>query len=47
MSTQQDEFGRPQFPGLDDIAPGAILFGIGFVLLTVGSLGRSLSRRGW
>jgi hypothetical protein len=47
LSTQQDEFGRPQFPGLDDIAPGAILFGVGFVLLTVGSLGRSLSRRGW
>lgn len=47
LSTQQDEFGRPQFPSLADIEPGAILFGVGFVLLTLGSLGRSMSRRGW
>lgn len=47
MSTQQDEFGRPQFPSLADVTPGAVLFGCGFVLLAIGSLGRSMSRRGW
>ncbi|MEV6611646.1 hypothetical protein [Kutzneria sp. NPDC051319] len=47
MSTMQDEFGRPQFPGIDDLAPGGIVLGVGLVFLMLGSLGRSLSRRGW
>lgn len=47
MSTMEDEFGRPQFPGVDDLAPGGIVLGVGLVFLMLGSLGRSLSRRGW
>ena len=44
ITTAQDE---AQFPSLDDFTPGGILFAVGFVLLLIGSLGRSLSRRGW
>ena len=47
ISSGQDEFGRPQFPDLGDLRRGAILFACGLVLSLVGSLGRSMSRRGW
>ncbi len=47
ISSGQDEFGRPQFPGLGDLKRGAILFVCGLVLSLAGSLGRSMSGRGW
>ncbi|GAA3432417.1 hypothetical protein GCM10018954_020200 [Kutzneria kofuensis] len=47
MSSGEDEFGRPLAPGLADLAPGGVLIAIGLVLGVAGSLGRSMSRRGW
>jgi hypothetical protein len=47
MSSGEDEFGRPLFPGMADLAPGGVLILAGLVLGALGSLGRSMSRRGW
>ncbi|GGP63082.1 hypothetical protein GCM10010185_39590 [Saccharothrix coeruleofusca] len=47
MSAGRDEVGRPLPPDLDVLTRGAVLFVVGLALCLLGSLGRSMSKRGW